>query len=258
MSNQGDYKVRGVVLRRTKLGEQDLILTLLTDGAHQVRAVAKGARKPSSKLAGIANLGNEAEFLLHKGKSLDIITESTLLVSRSKVALEYERAAMTEAVLDIAYALTAEGECHELLLPLTTTVLDSIGTARLTLLPLIAAAYILKSSALQGYKPSFDVCVRCGANVELREDTSQGFSFLDGGVVCEDCCTSLDTLEPAPRLMWCKALLGMKFDAICALEQSPDEQDRGIDILTFARTWLTHYPGVNPKALTYLLEEGLF
>ena len=39
---------RVVVLRKTKLGESDLILTLLSSDGSQIRAVAKGARKPKS------------------------------------------------------------------------------------------------------------------------------------------------------------------------------------------------------------------
>ena len=45
------YRARAVVLDRTKRGEQDLILTLLGSDGSQLRAVAKGARKPGGRLA---------------------------------------------------------------------------------------------------------------------------------------------------------------------------------------------------------------
>ena len=48
---QPTYSVRGIVLRKTKLAETDLIVTLLADDGTQRRAVAKGARKPSSTFA---------------------------------------------------------------------------------------------------------------------------------------------------------------------------------------------------------------
>lgn len=90
MAGELSYRAHGVVLRRTKLGETDLVLTLLTDGSTQVRAVAKGARKPGAKLAGVAGLGNEVDLLLRRGRSLDIVTEGTLVVSRAGVAAELE------------------------------------------------------------------------------------------------------------------------------------------------------------------------
>ncbi len=45
------FWVRGLVLRKTKLGESDLIVELLNDEGCLVRAVAKGARKPKSSFA---------------------------------------------------------------------------------------------------------------------------------------------------------------------------------------------------------------
>ena len=45
------YTARAIVLRKTKLGESDLVVTLLAEDGSQVRAVAKGARKPSSPFA---------------------------------------------------------------------------------------------------------------------------------------------------------------------------------------------------------------
>ena len=51
MGGRRTYHVRACVLDRTKLGETDLILTLLADDGRQLRAVAKGARKPGGRLA---------------------------------------------------------------------------------------------------------------------------------------------------------------------------------------------------------------
>ena len=51
MAGRRTYHARACVLDRTKLGETDLILTLLSSNGAQLRAVAKGARKPGGKLA---------------------------------------------------------------------------------------------------------------------------------------------------------------------------------------------------------------
>ena len=49
--SQPTYPLRALVLRRTKLGESDLILTLLAADGSLAKAVAKGARKPTSSFA---------------------------------------------------------------------------------------------------------------------------------------------------------------------------------------------------------------
>ena len=52
----------GIVIDRTKLGESDLILTILEACGCQARAVAKGARKPGGKLAARVQLFCELDL----------------------------------------------------------------------------------------------------------------------------------------------------------------------------------------------------
>ena len=43
------YRDEGVVLRTSKLGEADRIITILTRGHGKIRAVAKGVRRTKSR-----------------------------------------------------------------------------------------------------------------------------------------------------------------------------------------------------------------
>ena len=72
-------RLRATVLGRTKLAEQDLILTLLAEDGSQVRAVAKGARKPGGRLASRSELFCETDFLLAHGASTLIASPSDLV-----------------------------------------------------------------------------------------------------------------------------------------------------------------------------------
>ena len=67
-----------IVIDRTKLGESDLILTLLEADGSQGRAVAKGARKPGGKLAARVQLFCEDDLLLAVGRNLDVVAEAQL------------------------------------------------------------------------------------------------------------------------------------------------------------------------------------
>ena len=78
MAGSRTYRCRAIVLDKTKLGESDLILTLLADDGRQVRAVAKGARKPGSKLAARCELCCEVDLLLAHGRNLDIVSQAAL------------------------------------------------------------------------------------------------------------------------------------------------------------------------------------
>src|SRR5579863_4167977 len=69
------YKADAIVLHRTNLGETDKILTLLCRENGKLGAVAKGSRRPGSKLSGATELYTYSRFLLAIGKNLDIVSQ---------------------------------------------------------------------------------------------------------------------------------------------------------------------------------------
>jgi DNA repair protein RecO (recombination protein O) len=70
------YRDEAVVLRTHKLGEADRIITLLTKHHGQVRAVAKGVRRTSSRFGARLEPFMVADLQLVSGKSLDIVTQA--------------------------------------------------------------------------------------------------------------------------------------------------------------------------------------
>lgn len=257
----GKFKAQGIVLRRTKLAESDLIVTLLADTPSQLRVVAKGARKPSGKLAGAMNLGNEVDLLVHEGRGLGVVSEARLVCSHAGVAAEYDRAVLVDAALDCACELTAEGEHDPRLLPLLRASLASMEAAPLACVPLLCAAFIFKAAAMQGFRPCLDTCVRCGDEVALAQGAQVAFDIAEGGVVCPECASNAAcTHMEGGTLMWTRALISLRLSDIEACEfPSEDVQLAcGFDQLAFARTWLGHYPGIRPRALDFALNAGLF
>ena len=69
------YRDRGIVLRTHRLGETDRILTLLLQGRGKVRAVAKGVRRPGSRIGGRVEPFSHVDLELHEGRSLDIVRQ---------------------------------------------------------------------------------------------------------------------------------------------------------------------------------------
>ena len=62
MAGSRTYRTKVLVLDKTKLKETDLILTMLDERGRQVRAVAKGARKPGGRLAARCELFPLVQF----------------------------------------------------------------------------------------------------------------------------------------------------------------------------------------------------
>ena len=73
------YRSKGIILKTKKLNEVDRILSILTENNGMVSAIAKGARKANSSLAAKTQALNECDFLLAKGKNLDIVSEVSIV-----------------------------------------------------------------------------------------------------------------------------------------------------------------------------------
>src|SRR2546427_12774085 len=67
-SRLATYRDRAVVLRKLDYGEADRIFTLLTREHGKVGAIAKGVRRPTSKLGPSLELDGHVDVLLAKGR----------------------------------------------------------------------------------------------------------------------------------------------------------------------------------------------
>ena len=177
------YPLRALVLRKTKLGEADLIVTLLAADGHQVRAVAKGARKTKSRFGARVEPFSVTDLLLHTGRNLEVIAEAETVSSHEALRHDYDRMAAAGVVVDLLDKISVEGQGEPLLFDMSNVTLDVLETAPLDALPLVVAAFLLKALAMHGYRPSLDECACCAG------DTSDAtlFSPRTGGCLCAGC-----------------------------------------------------------------------
>ncbi len=69
------YTVDAIVVRANDFGEADRLITLLTPFRGLVRAVARGARKPKSRIGGNVDLLRHVRVSLNHGRSLDSVSQ---------------------------------------------------------------------------------------------------------------------------------------------------------------------------------------
>ena len=106
------YRDEAIVLRTHKLGEADRIITLLTAEHGQVRAVAKGVRKTTSKFGARVEPFSVIDAQLYIGRTLDTLTQVTSIAQYGDaIAADY----------DLYLAATVVVETAERLLPMRTT-----------------------------------------------------------------------------------------------------------------------------------------
>ena len=177
------YRDEGVVLRTHKLGEADRIITLLTRHNGRVRAVAKGVRRTTSKFGARLEPFSHVDVQLHTGRSLDIVTQAESLTSYgARLTTDYPRYTAGQVMLETAERFTdVEKE------PAVQQFLLLVGGLRALASTehapgLVLDAYLLRSLAVAGYAPSFEVCARCGA-----PGPHTAFVVAAGGMSCPTC-----------------------------------------------------------------------
>lgn len=177
------YSVRALVLRKTKLGETDVIVTLLAEDGRQLRAVAKGQRKPGSRYGGRLEPYCVVDLLVHEGRSLDVVTEAETVESHSALREDYDRSTAAAVVADILDKTAQEGQTEERVFGLASATLGAMADSPVESLLALVSGFIAKALAMQGYRPELEACACCAEEVT----GGRGFSLRAGGVICPAC-----------------------------------------------------------------------
>ncbi len=75
------YKTEGIILKSADLGDLDRLLTIYTRGYGKITTRAISARKKESKLNGLMQSFTHGQFLLVKSKTIDIVTDLSVIDS---------------------------------------------------------------------------------------------------------------------------------------------------------------------------------
>lgn len=210
------YRTEGLVLRTYSLGEADRIIVLLTPHHGQVRAVAKGVRRTTSKFGATLEPFMLSRLQLVRGRNLDIITQAeSVRPYGSLIAADYDGYTAASAMAETAERLTlAEvpgspvpddgpatsqhqgGAPGRVTAPTQYRLLHGAlaALARRAQSPrLLLDSYLLRALSTAGWAPTFTHCARCGDPGPHRS-----VNVTLGGTVCPD-CRPPGSSTPAPE-----------------------------------------------------------
>lgn len=180
--------VTAIVLRRKDSGESDRRLTLLTKELGKVDAIAKGAKKSASRLAGSSDPLAMATMTLTKGKVNQFVTQSQPLHSFRGLRTDFDRLSLALALVELYAAILPWGEPMEGVFDLLVSSLKAIETHEKPIVALVWAE--LKLLEESGYLPPFDQCVATNRQVVEAEPwlspTAGGYVSLPTAYDYED------------------------------------------------------------------------
>jgi len=176
------YRTEAIVLRRADFGEADKILTLYTPHLGKLRVIAKGVRRPTSRLGGHVELFTHSAMLVAKGRNLDIVTQSETIHSFIGLREDLVRTAFSCHVAELTERLVEEGIESYPLFELLLRTFERISSGDD---PEIATHFFeVQLLGHLGYRPELRHCCHCQVVVG---PTGNFFSPVAGGVLCTDC-----------------------------------------------------------------------
>jgi DNA repair protein RecO (recombination protein O) len=182
MSSQREYQTEAIVIKKTKLGEADSILTLYTPHMGKIQGFAKSLRKPKSRLAGHLELLTHSMVSLVRGRNLDTIIGAQTITSYLPLKTNLDYGSRALYVIELVNQFTAEHIENYPLFRLLRETLDRLcyGINQ----ELVLRAFELHSLDSLGYRPQLQLCLSCKATLQ---PVVNYFCPALGGMLCPDC-----------------------------------------------------------------------
>ena len=183
------------MLRKLDYGEADRIFTFLTRTHGKVGAIAKGVRRPESKLGPSLELYGHVDVLLAKGRGeLDVVAQ-VQRVPGYRIEGDVERMAHAALIAELAERVCEDRHPVDGVYELTVTALDEL--ARETDPRRASAWFLMTALDLLGYAPQLMACVSCERPLAPKP---AAFSAPAGGFLCDSCALPAMELVPLPTI----------------------------------------------------------
>ena len=182
-------KTEAIVLKSIKFGDTSKIATLYTKDHGKIKVIAKGIRKPKSRLAGALQTFSHIQIVFYKKQTTEIylLSQSDTIKSYQSLYKDLNRYIFASAVLELLDRLITGEESHPKLFELTKATLSFMESCPEELVEKSFTYYALKLTHFLGYKPKFDKCVSCNKHAEGEFIL---FSPEKGGIICKRCARS--------------------------------------------------------------------
>lgn len=191
MTDFRSFRASAVVLRHADWGEADRLLTLYTREQGMVRAIAKGARKVTSRKAGHLQPFTHITVQLAKGRDLLIVTQvetiNAFLPLHDDLLKTSHAAYVVELLLRFSYEDEGANPAIFRLLVETLGRIEAEEDAWLAV-----RYYEMRLLDAVGFRPQLFECANCSREIRAED---QFFSFTAGGVICPRCGEGLRNLS---------------------------------------------------------------
>ncbi|MDD3149871.1 MAG: DNA repair protein RecO [Candidatus Gastranaerophilales bacterium] len=194
-----NYTTDAINLRSYNFNEADKIMVMYSKEKGLIRCVAKGTRKPTSKLGGRMDLLVANKLLVGKGQNLDTIYQAESFDTFKGLRKNITKLSYAMYCADILGALGIENDSNcSKIYDIFYTALRNMSSAKNTNATLWnVIKFQLRILNLSGYSIELDNCVRCNQQIDGK---NLSFCVSSGGAICEKCSPKTSIQEINARV----------------------------------------------------------
>ena len=185
-----NYVTDAINLKAYNLNDADKIIVMYSKENGLIKGVAKGIKKPKSKLGARMDLLVANSLQLLKGRSMDTIIQAQTLNNFKKSREDIDKLMFSSYVSELVMNFgegseSASEEIYELLYKTLNRISNS-DTKKDALIAVIK--FQLKLLLILGFCVELDTCLCCRERVL---DEEMYFSSTMGGIICKECNKTL-------------------------------------------------------------------
>ena len=223
---QNNFVTDAINLKSYNLSESDKIIVMYSKDKGLIRGVAKGVKKPKSKLGARMDLLVANTLMLHKGRNLDTICQAEVVNSFYKTRQDIDKIFYSMYTTEVVHNFGVEDDpCSDRIYDLLYKALNAISTANnKTEILLAVIKFQLKMMIESGFSIELDKCLCCHKSVS---DNTMYFVPSMGGIVCCDCVQKVYSSKKLIQYKirdFFKQMAVNDFDYIGEFEQKANEK----------------------------------
>ncbi|WP_042458516.1 DNA repair protein RecO [Neobacillus dielmonensis] len=173
-------KCEGIVIRATNYGETNKIVTIYTREWGKIGVMARGAKKPNSRLSAISQIFTHGYFLVQKGTGLGSLQQGEIITSMRSITEDIFLTAYASYIVELTDKCTDEKKPNPFHFELLYQTLNYMNEGFDP--DVLMNIYEMKMLNVMGLYPTLNQCSVCGST-----DGHFSFSIREGGFICHRC-----------------------------------------------------------------------
>lgn len=174
------YKCEGIIIRTTDYGETNKVVTIYTREKGKVGVMARGAKKPNSRLSAVTQLFTYGTFLFQKSSGLGSLQQGETVQSMRRIREDIFLTAYASYITELLDKGTDNNESNPFLFELYYQTMNYLSEG---IDPdVLTNIFEVKMLNVLGLYPEVNECVIC----KKKEGTFH-FSIKENGFICHRC-----------------------------------------------------------------------